>query len=179
MKIKLIIAFLIFQLSFSQDTKMSINQFIRFSDLPVKTSETPNWANQFYDNPEKINVTNLKKDFYDWVIKEQKERKENLDKMTNKVSKQETDKEFENELKEGISEIPIVRFTLHFLRILPSEWVNEAGNLKLPTTNEFLKEVENESKIISKANQKSVLTNNWSQIGPKEVVDGNGDGSSA
>ncbi len=177
MKLKLIIAILLFQLGFSQETKMSIKDLVNFSDLPSKTSNTPRWANQFYNNPDLINIKTLKKDFYDWVIREQKERKENLDKASNKVIQQETNKEFENELKEGISEIPIVRFTLHFIRTLPSEWVDEIGNLDLPTKDEFFKEAIIASKNDNKSNQKSVLTNNWSQIGPKEVVEGNGDGS--
>ena len=177
MKFKLLIALLLFQMGFSQETKMSIKQYINFSDLPSRTKETPSWANQFYANPDKINIKTLKKDFYDWVITKQKERKENLDKASNKVIQQETNKEFENELKEGISEIPIVRFTLHLIRILPSEWVDETGNLNLPTENEFFKEAIIASKIDNKSNRKSVLTNNWSQIGPKEVVEGNGDGS--
>ena len=77
MKLKCtIIAFLLFQLGFSQDTKMSIREYINFSDLPAKSSETPSWAALFYTNPEQINVTKLKKEINDWVLLEKKERRE-------------------------------------------------------------------------------------------------------
>jgi photosystem II stability/assembly factor-like uncharacterized protein len=166
MKLKLIIAFLLFQLSFSQETKMSIKEIINFSDLPSKTSETPSWANQFYDNPDQINIKNLKDEINDWVIKEKKERKEKVNNQTN----QESDKEFENELKESISENPIVRFALHFTSMIPREWINAAGSLDLPSKNDFFKKAEKVNKTANTINQKSILVNNWSQIGAKEII---------
>ena len=60
---------------FSQETKMSIKDFVNFSDLPVKTSETPSWANSFYDNPDLINIPKLKDAINDWVIAEKKREK--------------------------------------------------------------------------------------------------------
>ena len=67
MKIKIyLLLFFLFTINgFSQETKMSIKDFINFSDLPAKTSKTPSWANQFYDSPEQINVCNLKTDCND------------------------------------------------------------------------------------------------------------------
>ena len=60
---------------FSQETKMTIKDFINFSDLPSKNSETPRWANQFYDNPDQININKLKSDVNDWVLTQKKEQK--------------------------------------------------------------------------------------------------------
>jgi photosystem II stability/assembly factor-like uncharacterized protein len=170
MKFNLLIALLLFQLGFSQETKMSIKDYVNFSDLPSKTSETPRWANQFYDNPDQINIKILKKELNDWAIEERKERKERKEKI-NKETNKESDKEFENELKEGITEIPIVRFAIHFIGTIPSEWINEAGNFNLPSKNEFIKAAEKAEKTRSTINQKSTLTNNWSQIGAKEIVE--------
>ena len=64
MKIKnfILILFLLTLNCFSQENKMSIRDFINFSDLPTKNSETPSWANQLYSNPDQINVTNFKKE---------------------------------------------------------------------------------------------------------------------
>jgi photosystem II stability/assembly factor-like uncharacterized protein len=150
---------------FSQETKMSIKDYINFSDLPAKTTETPSWANLFYTNPDKININVLKNEMNDWINEEQKERKEEKKKETQSVSK--------NELEEGISEIPIVRFALNFVSKVPSNWINEKGNLDLPTKNAFLKNAENQENLrtTNKKNEnKNVLANNWSQIGPMEVV---------
>jgi photosystem II stability/assembly factor-like uncharacterized protein len=173
MKFKLIIALLLFQLGFSQDTKMSIKDYINFSDLPGKTNVTPRWANQFYTNPDQININTLKKELNEWAIEERKEGKEKINKGTYKETPtlKESDKEFENELKEGISEMPIVRFALHFIRTIPKEWINEAGNFNLPSKSDFFKAAEKAEKIRSTTNQKSTLTNNWSQIGAKEIVE--------
>ena len=110
-KISFIILFLFVTSGFSQDSKTSIKDYINFSDLPARTSDTPSWANQFYDNPDQINIKILKDEINEWTIKQKKERKEKI----NNQFIQESDKEFENELKENISEIPIVRFALHLL----------------------------------------------------------------
>ncbi len=166
MTFKIIIAFLLFHLGFSQDTKMSITEYINFSDLPAKTAATPSWANQFYTNPDLINISNLKIEMNDWIIAEQNNRKEAL----HKKPREESDKEFENDLKEGISENPIVRFALYFVRKVPIDWIDAAGNLNLPTKNEFYKNVEENEKIVKTINQKSIISNNWSSIGPKEVL---------
>ena len=165
-KISFIILFLFVTSGFSQDTKTSIKDYINFSDLPARTRDTPSWANQFYDNPDQINIKILKDEINEWTIKEKKERKEKI----NNQFIQESDKEFENELKENISEIPIVRFALHFTSMIPSEWINKAGNLNLPTKNDFFKKSENANKIANTINQKSTLVNNWSQIGAKEII---------
>ena len=149
---------------FSQETKMSIKDYINFSDLPSKSSETPSWANQFYDNPDQINIIKLKNDINDWVITEKKEKKE-------KVKKE---NELEKELKESKSENPIVRFAINFLKKVPSHWINEAGFIVMPTTDAFFKEAENQEKnrtsIYSKNYDKIVSTNNWKQIGSKEIT---------
>ena len=155
--------FLISLSVFSQDTKMSIKDFINFSDLPSKTAETPDWANQLYSNPDQINIKNLKKEFNDWILDEKI-------KQSKKINK-EADKDIENELKEGISEMPIVRFTIHFIRTIPNEWINKFGNLNLPSKNDFINDAKKAEKIINTTNQKSTLTNNWSQIGAKEIIE--------
>ncbi|WP_309608186.1 hypothetical protein [Flavobacterium sp.] len=73
MKTKIyLLLFLLTINSFSQETKMSIKDFINFSDLPAKTSKTPSWANQFYENPDQINVNKLKTDVNDWVLTQKK-----------------------------------------------------------------------------------------------------------
>ncbi|WP_395053598.1 WD40/YVTN/BNR-like repeat-containing protein, partial [Flavobacterium sp.] len=166
MKYKLIIALLFFQLGFSQETKMSIKDYINFSNLPYKTSNTPIWAIQFYDNPDQINVNKLKTDINSWVIAEKKERKEKV--------KKENDSEQENELKESISENPIVQFALNFVRKVPTNWINETGFIEMPTKDAFFRQAENKEKNISntyaKNANKNVLVNSWSQIGSKEVM---------
>uniref|UniRef100_UPI00286CFBD9 PKD domain-containing protein n=1 Tax=Flavobacterium sp. TaxID=239 RepID=UPI00286CFBD9 len=157
-KIYLLLFFLFTLNGFSQETKMSIKNLINFSDLPIKTNETPSWANQFYENPDKINVNILKEEINEWISKEKKE----------KVSK-ETDKKSENELQESISENPIVRFALYFVNSIPGTWLDKKGNFNLPTKTELIKNTENLEK--AKTNQsKNVLANNWSQIGSKEVT---------
>ena len=169
MKLKCtIIAFLLFQLGFSQDTKMSIREYINFSDLPAKSSETPSWAALFYTNPEQINVTKLKKEINDWVLLEKKERREQ--KAAHSSSQE---KEPENELKEGISEIPIVRFAIDFIRKIPNSWIDESGYIVMPTKNDFLKNAENEEKTRTTTNKQAVVGNNWSQIGSIEIVKDN------
>ncbi len=155
----------------SQKTKMSIKDLVNFSDLPGKTSNTPSWANVFYDNPDQINIITLEKEINDWMLAEKKIRKEKLINKNDYKNELETDKEFEKELQESISEIPIVRFSLRFIRVMPNEWIDEVGNFKLPTKNEFIKEAENNQKVISTVNQKNTLVNNWSQIGAKEVIE--------
>ncbi len=166
MKIKSIIAFLLFAINgFSQETKMSIKDYINFSDLPLKNSETPSWANQFYENPDQINVNKLTIDIDNWANKEKKERKEKV--------KKENQSEQENGLKESISENPIVRFASQFINKVPINWIDEAGFIQMPTKNLFLKNAENTEK--EKSNQKrNVLANNWSVIGSKEVVQNDG-----
>ncbi len=162
-----LVLFLLFALNgFSQETKMSIKDYINFSDLPVKTEETPSWAKPFYTNPDKINIDSLKKQMNDWISEEQKERKQD--------QKKETRKESKNELEESVSEIPIVRFALNFVSKIPSNWINEKGNLDLPTINSFLKNAENQEQLrtANKKNEsKNVLANSWSQIGSMEIVD--------
>ena len=59
-KIYLLLFFLFTLSGFSQETKMSIKDIVNFSDLPSKNSETPRWANQFYTNPDLINIPKLK-----------------------------------------------------------------------------------------------------------------------
>ena len=169
-KIYLLLLFLITINGFSQETKMSIKDYINFSDLPTKTSDTPIWANQFYTNPDQINIHNLKNEINEWMVLERAENKE-------KISKEPLtglDKKFEEELKESISENPIVRFATYFLRRVPNNWIDETGNLKLPSKNDFFKVAVNIEKTANTINQKSVSANNWSSIGPKEVLkDGN------
>uniref|UniRef100_UPI00286BEA80 WD40/YVTN/BNR-like repeat-containing protein n=1 Tax=Flavobacterium sp. TaxID=239 RepID=UPI00286BEA80 len=166
-KIYLLLLFLMTINSFSQETKMSIKDFINFSDLPSKNSETPSWANQFYDNPDQINVNKLKSDVNDWVIAEKKERK---DKVRN-----ENENEPENELKESVSENPIVRFAINFVNKVPNNYINEVGFINMPTREAFTKDAENQEKSrtnnYNKTNNKNVLVNNWSQIGSKEIVE--------
>ncbi|WP_310556520.1 T9SS type A sorting domain-containing protein [Flavobacterium sp.] len=171
MKFKLLIALIFFQLGFSQETKMSIKNFINFSDLPSKTAETPSWANQFYTNPDIINVKNLKEELNNWILLELKNKKANVNKKKDEATNKVSDKEFENELKESISEIPIVRFTLRFIRIIPNEWIDDSGNLSLPSKIDFFKSAENEVKKGRTINQKSTQANNWSQIGAKEIIE--------
>ena len=164
-KIYLLLLFLLTINGFSQETKMSIKDFINFADLPGKTSETPSWANQFYDNPDLINVNKLTIDIDNWAQNEKKERKEN--------AKKENDSEQENELRESISENPIVRFASHFINKIPINWINDDGFIEMPTKNAFLKIAENLEK--EKNNKKrNVLANNWSLIGSKEVVQNDG-----
>jgi photosystem II stability/assembly factor-like uncharacterized protein len=152
---------------FSQETKMSIKDYINFSDLPAKTAETPSWANQFYTNPDKININELKKEMNDWVNEEKKERKEGKNKKTLGESK--------NELEESISENPIVRFALNFINKVPSSWVSEQGNLDLPTQNSFLKSAEKKETLRVTTNKKNenkrIQANSWSQIGSMEIVE--------
>ncbi len=170
-KIYLLLSFLLTVNGFSQKTKMSIKELVNFSDLPSKTSETPSWANVFYDNPDQINIITLENEINDWMLEEKKIRKEKLINKTDFKNDLEADKEFEKELKESISEMPIVRFSLRLIRVMPNEWIDEVGNFKLPTKNEFIRDAENNQKIISTANQKNALVNNWSQIGAKEVIE--------
>ncbi|WP_309608184.1 PKD domain-containing protein, partial [Flavobacterium sp.] len=150
---------------FSQETKMSIKDYINFSDLPLKTSNTPSWANQFYENPDQINVNKLSIDIDNWANKEKKERKEKV--------KKENESEQENELKESISENPIVRFASHFINKVPINWINEDGFIEMPTKNVFLKNAENLEKE-KNSKKSSVLANNWSLVGSKEVVQNDG-----
>ncbi|WP_395076987.1 WD40/YVTN/BNR-like repeat-containing protein, partial [Flavobacterium sp.] len=150
---------------FSQETKMSIKDYINFSDLPLKTSNTPSWANQFYENPDQINVNKLSIDIDNWANKEKKERKEKV--------KKENESEQENELKESITENPIVRFASHFINKVPINWINEDGFIEMPTKNVFLKNAENLEKE-KNSKKSSVLANNWSLVGSKEVVQNDG-----
>ena len=166
-KIYFLLLFLFNINGFSQEAKMSIKDYVNFSDLPTKNSETPSWANRFYTNPDQINIKKLKDDINDWVIKEKKERKENKTK--------ESDKEFENETKEGISENPIVRFAINFIKNIPSNWINEAGFINMPTTEAFIKEAEKQEKSRTDSykniKNKNISVNNWSQIGSKEILE--------
>ncbi|WP_395077437.1 WD40/YVTN/BNR-like repeat-containing protein, partial [Flavobacterium sp.] len=166
-KIYLLLFFLFILNSFSQETKMNIKDFVNFSDLPAKTNDTPSWANQFYTNPEQINVKKLKTDINNWVIAEKREKKDNV--------KKENRSEQENELKENISENPIVRFAINFVKKVPSNWINDAGFIVMPTTNAFFKEADDQEKNrtsnYNKNNNKNVSANNWSQIGSKEITE--------
>ena len=167
-KIYLLVLFLLTINGFTQETKMSIKALINFSDLPRKTSDTPKWALQFYSNPDQINIENLKKELDIWVIEEKKARKNEK----NVKTLQENDKNFEIELKESISENPIVRFAIDFLSKIPNSWIDESGNIVMPTKTEFIKNAENQE-IERLATSKQVAVNNWSQIGSIEVVKDN------
>ena len=147
---------------YSQETKMSIKEYVNFSDLPIKNNGTPSWADQFYSNPDLININRLKKEINDWVTEEKKERK--------KKSHTSIDTGSENDLKESISENPIVRFALNFVKKIPGEWINESGTVDLPSKDIFLKNADNQEKTRSIINQKNALSNNWSQIGSTEIV---------
>ena len=146
---------------------MSIKDIVNFSDLPSKNSETPRWANQFYTNPDQINILKLKDAINDWVKDDKKEKKEKV--------KKENGTEIENELKESESENPIVRFSINFVNSVPNSWINEQGFINMPTKNAFLQEAENEQKNrtnnYNKTENKNVLVNNWSQIGSKEIIE--------
>ena len=159
-KIYLLLLFLITINGFSQETKMSIKDYINFSDLPGKTSDMPSWANQLYGNPDEINVNKLKSDVNDWVLTQKKEQKNDIKK--------------ENELKESISENPIVQFAINFVNKVPNSWINEAGFIEMPTKDAFFKKAEDQEKnkanSIKKNSNKNVLVNNWSQIGSKEIL---------
>ena len=165
-KIYLLLFFLFIQNGFAQDTKMSINNYINFSDLPSKTSATPSWANQFYENPDQINVKKLKKELHEWLIEEKKEKRE-------KTSKETVEKD-ESDFNESLSENPIVRFALNFVMKVPGEWINDKGFIEMPTEKKIFKNAElfekNKSNINAKKSGKSVLVNNWEQIGTTEVV---------
>ena len=167
MKYKLIILLLFFHLGFSQETKMSIKDYISFSDLPAKSNEIPSWANQFYDNPENINIPKLKEDINDWVLAQKKESKNSL--------RSENIKDKENDLKENISENPIVRFALNFVNNVPNSWINDAGFIEMPSKNAFFKQAEAEEKVntgnFKNLTNKNILVNNWSQIGSKEILE--------
>ena len=145
---------------------MSIKDYIHFSDLPTKNKKTPSWANQFYDNPDQINVNKLKTDVNNWIIAEKKERKEE-EKKENKSKK-------ESELQESDSENPIVRFTINFLNKVPSSWINKAGFIDMPTSTAYIKEAVNLelNRTLNHNNteNKNVLVNNWLQIGSKEII---------
>ena len=171
MKLKLLITFLVFQWGFSQETKMSIKDYINFSDLPSKSKDTPGWANQFYTNPDKINIKKLKDDINEWVIEEKKERNKKL----NKKSDKESDKELGNDLEENISENPIVRFALNFTNSVPNSWINDAGFIEMPSKNAFFKQTEEQEKVspenLNKTTNKNALVGNWSQIGSKEILE--------
>ncbi|WP_309608597.1 T9SS type A sorting domain-containing protein [Flavobacterium sp.] len=165
-KIYLLLLFLMTINGFAQETKMSIKDYVNFSDLPSKTSNMPSWANQFYSNPDQININNLKKELNDWLIEEKEERKENISKKNDNESK--------NEFKESISENPIVRFAIDFVIKIPNEWINEKGFLNLPTKQDFINKAENYEKNRNTTNKKNegknALVNNWEQIGTLEVV---------
>ena len=166
-KIYLLLLFLMTINGFSQETKMSIKDIVNFSDLPSKNSETPRWANQFYTNPDLINIPKLKDAINDWVNDEKKEKKEKV--------KKENGTEIENDLKESESENPIVRFAINFINKVPNSWINERGFIDIPTRNAFLQEAENEEKSrtnnYNKTENKNVLANSWSQIGSKEIIE--------
>ena len=168
-KIYLLLLFLMTINGFSQETKMTIKDIVNFSDLPTKTRETPSWANQFYTNPDLINIPKLKNAINNWVNDEKKEKKEKKEKV-----KKEYGTEIENELKESESENPIVRFAINFVNSVPNSWINEQGFIDMPTRNAFLQEAENEEKNrtnnYNKTENKNVLVNNWSQIGSKEII---------
>nr|WP_309758454.1 T9SS type A sorting domain-containing protein [Flavobacterium sp.] len=166
-KIYLLLLFLLTINGFAQDTKMSIKDYINFSDLPAKNSETPRWANQFYTNPDQINISTLKKELNDWLIEEKQEKREEISKNT--VGKT------ENGLKESVSENPIVRFALNFVMKVPGEWINAEGFIEMPTEKKFFKNAElfekNKTNINTKREDKGFLANNWTQIGTMEVVE--------
>ena len=146
---------------FSQETKMTIKDIVNFSDLPARNSETPSWANQFYDNPDQINVNKLKSDVNDWVLIQKKEQKNDTKK--------------EDELKESISENPIVQFAINLVNKVPNSFINKAGLIEMPTKEAFFKKAEiqekNKANSFEKNTNKNVLVNNWSQIGSKEIIE--------
>ena len=161
-KIYLLLLFLITINGFSQETKMSIKDYINFSDLPGKTSDMPSWANQLYSNPDQINIKNFKKELNDWLIAEKKEKKEKRDAG------------YKSKFEEGTSENPIVRFAIDFVIKIPNEWINDQGFIAMPKISAFIKNAENyeKNRIATKTNNesKNVLVNNWEQIGAMEVV---------
>ncbi|WP_309607507.1 hypothetical protein, partial [Flavobacterium sp.] len=162
-KIYLLLLFLMTINGFSQETKMSIKDYINFSNLPSKPKDAPSWANQLYGNPNQINVKELKTELSNWLIAEKKEKKEKrID-------------EKESKFEEGASENPLVRFALDFIVKIPNDWINEQGFIVMPTKNDFIKTAENFEKnrttTNSKKENKSVLVNNWEQIGTMEVVE--------
>ena len=169
-KIYLLLLLLMTINGFSQETKMSIKDIVNFSDLPSRNSETPRWANQFYTNPDQININKLKLDIDNWISAEKKERKEKVSK--NIESKSENDSQ--KGLSESISENPIVRFALNFIVKIPGEWINKEGFIEMPTENSFLENAalfeKNKTSINVKREGKGVLANNWTQIGTLEIV---------
>ena len=162
-KIYLLLLFLLTINGFSQETKMSIKDYINFSNLPSKPKDAPSWANQLYGNPNQINVKELKTELSNWLIAEKKEKKEKrID-------------EKESKFEDGASENPLVLFALDFIVKIPIYWINEQGFIVMPTKNDFIKTAENFEKnrttTNSKKENKSVLVNNWEQIGTMEVVE--------
>ncbi len=163
MKLNLLLALLLFQMGFSQDAKMSIKDYINFSYLPTKTSNTPSWADQLYTNPDLINFKKLKTELNDWLIAEKKEKK----------AKRNNEKE--SKFEDGTSENPLVRFALDFVVKIPNDWINEQGFIVMPTKSDFIKNAENYEKnrntTNSKTENKNTLVDNWEQIGTMEVVE--------
>ncbi len=178
MKLKIIQLILLFYcfFSFSQSDKVSIKEYINFSDLPKQTSQTPSWAIPLYTNPDGINIYQMRKEIDIWMKSEEAKKygKEILIKEK-KAEKKEND--FDNEkLKESISEIPIVRFALNFIKKVPSNWIDTKGNINLPLKSNFLKTANKLEELNQKTKDinKTTTSASWSQIGPMETVRSNG-----
>lgn len=152
-----------------QERSLSIKEVINFSDLPNQSSDTPDWAKPFYKNPDGINIFKLQESMKSWITKEEKEREK--EKRENK-SENKKEKEEENELEESITEIPIVRFALFFLKNIPSEWIDDKGFLQLPSQEKYLAK----SAQLKPSNKVSGPSS-WAQIGPIEMVNSS-DGTS-
>lgn len=169
MKTKIIAFCLLFYclLSFSQHNKVSIKNYINFSDLPKQTPQTPNWAIPFYTNPDAINVHKMKKEIDTWMkSKEAKKYAKEILTKERESKQKKTNESSNKKLKESVSEIPIVRFALYFFKQIPPNCIDSNG---------FLKIVErNESKSTFKNNTKLNSTNSWTQIGPMETVGSDG-----
>ncbi|KAB1228611.1 VPS10 domain-containing protein [Chryseobacterium viscerum] len=155
-----LLLFLLAAHCYGQNKSMSIKDFINFSDLPVQTSDTPNWAKQFYNNPDHINIFKLQDNMDVWIKKQEKEQEK---------ERKEKYREEENELEESISEIPIVRFALYFLRSVPSEFINSEGFLSLPSKEAYIKHI-NQSNSTSKTTTNII----WSQVSSDETVNSSG-----
>lgn len=163
----LLVLFLSF-FSFGQNEKVSIKNKINFSDLPKQNSQTPSWALPFYSNPDDINVFQMKKEIDTWIKSEDAKRygKEVL--IKERKAKGKISSNFSHEkLRESITEIPIVRFSLNFFKRIPSHWIDESGKIKIPSANISNRNLFQESSVNSPLNT-------WAQIGPMETVGSDG-----
>jgi hypothetical protein len=79
MKLKLIIALLLFQLGFSQETKMSSKVISTFR-LPTKNSwNLQRWSKSILHKSDQINISTLK-ELNDWLIEGKQEKSEEISK---------------------------------------------------------------------------------------------------